>query len=62
MSNHSIPSSLRFALATFLSKLAFRVCPSEFTVRFCEEVDELIEEAEPLNQLEPQRVDERLRW
>jgi hypothetical protein len=54
MSNHLIPSSLRFALATLLSKLSFRVCPSEFNVRFCEEVDELIDKAEPLNTWTPE--------
>lgn len=43
------PSRFRFALATLLSWLSFRVCPSEFIVRFCEETDERIEWEEPHN-------------
>ena len=44
ISTPTYPSRFRFALATLLSRLAFRVCPSEFNNRFCEEVEELIEE------------------
>ena len=49
ISTPTYPSRFRFALATLLSRLSFRVCSEEFIVRFCEETEERIEWEEPHN-------------